>query len=375
MSVSQIPTLQELVRAARTNLDQNTWDYLVGGAETETTLRRNRLAIDSLALRSRILRDVSAVRTEVELLGQRLRIPVFLPPIGSVQVFGAGGGATVARAAERFGTLQFLSSVCLPELEEVAAASKAPKVYQLYLVGDTAWMEERIRRAIAAGYTAFCLTADTQVYSRRERDMLKRYIPASGRQAAAVGDFVWQSRMTWDTVKRIKDGFDIPLVIKGIATAEDAGLALEHGVDVLYVSNHGGRQLDQGRGSIEVLPEVVAEVAGRAPVLVDGGFLRGTDVVKAVALGATAVGVGPPRVLRAGGGGRGRTGSRTRDPRARDDDRDGSDGSGEPGRAGPAVRHRRRPGLRPARGERVSPSRPRPLAVLRRRAGPGLPSG
>ncbi|HEX2465780.1 MAG TPA: alpha-hydroxy acid oxidase, partial [Thermoanaerobaculia bacterium] len=252
--MSQIPTLQELVRAARTNLDQNTWDYLVGGAETETTLRRNRQAIDSLALRSRILRDVSAVRTEIELLGHRLRIPVFLPPIGSVQVFSAGGGATVARAAERFGTLQFLSSVCLPELEEVAAASKAPKVYQLYLLGDTAWMEERIRRAIAAGYTAFCLTADTQVYSRRERDMLKRYIPGSGRQAAAVGDFIWQARMTWDTVKRIKDGFDIPLVIKGIATAEDAGLALEHGVDVLYVSNHGGRQLDQGRGSIDVLP-------------------------------------------------------------------------------------------------------------------------
>ena len=136
MSVSQIPTIQELVRAARTNLDQNTWDYLVGGAETETTLRRNRQAIDSLALRSRILRDVSAVRTEVELLGHRLRIPVFLPPIGSVQVFSAGGGAAVARAAEQFGTLQFLSSVCLPELEEVAAASKAPKVYQLYLLGD-----------------------------------------------------------------------------------------------------------------------------------------------------------------------------------------------------------------------------------------------
>ena len=292
MSVSHIPTIQELVRAARTNLDQNVWDYLVGGAETETTLRRNRQAIDSLALRSRILRDVSTVRTEVELLGHRLRIPVFLPPIGSVQVFSAGGGAAVARAAERFGTLQFLSSVCLPELEEVAAASTAPKVYQLYLLGDTAWMEERIRRAIAAGYTAFCLTADTQVYSRRERDLLKRYIPGSGRQAAAVGDFIWQARMTWDTVKRIKDGFDIPLVIKGIATAEDAGLALEHGVDVLYVSNHGGRQLDQGRGSIDVLPEVVAEVAGRAPVLVDGGFLRGSDVVKAVALGATAVGVG-----------------------------------------------------------------------------------
>src|SRR5688572_1439057 len=199
MSVSQVPTIQELVRAARTNLDQNTWDYLVGGAETETTLRRNRQAIDSLALRARILRDVSAVRTETELLGHRLRMPVFLPPIGSVQVFSPGGGAAVARAAEKFGTLQFLSSVCLPELEEVAQASSAPKVYQLYLLGDNAWMEERIKRAVDAGYAAFCLTADTQVYSRRERDMLKRYIPGSGRQAAAVGDFVWQSRMTWDT--------------------------------------------------------------------------------------------------------------------------------------------------------------------------------
>ncbi|HVR30971.1 MAG TPA: alpha-hydroxy acid oxidase [Thermoanaerobaculia bacterium] len=292
MSVSQIPTLQEIVRAARANLDQNVWDYLVGGADTETTLRRNRQAIDSLALRPRILRDVSDVRAERELLGHRLRIPVFLPPIGSVQVFSPGGGASVARAAERFGSLQFLSSVCLPELEDVAAVSSAPKVYQLYLLGDDGWMEERILRATEAGYTAFCLTADTQVYSRRERDLLKRYIPRSGRQAAAVGDFVWQARMTWDTVKRIKDRFTIPLVLKGIGTAEDAGLALEHGVDVLYVSNHGGRQLDHGRGSIDVLPEVVAEVAGRAPVLVDGGFLRGTDVVKAIALGATAVGVG-----------------------------------------------------------------------------------
>ena len=292
MSVSQIPTLQELVRAARANLDQNVWDYLVGGAETETTLRRNRQAIESLALRPRILRDVSDLRTDRELLGHRLRIPVFLPPIGSVQVFSPGGGASVAKAAERFGSLQFLSSVCLPELEDVAAVSPAPKIYQLYLLGDEAWMDERILRAVKAGYTAFCLTADTQVYSRRERDLLKRYVPSSGRQAANVGDFVWQARMTWDTVKRIKDRFQIPLVLKGIGTAEDAGLALEHGVDVLYVSNHGGRQLDHGRGSIDVLPEVVAEVAGRVPVLVDGGFLRGTDVVKAIALGATAVGVG-----------------------------------------------------------------------------------
>lgn len=292
MSISSVLTLQEIVRVARENLAQKEWDYLVGGAETETTLRRNRLAIDSLALRQRVLRDVSEVRTRVRLLGHELRIPVFLPPIGSIQVFEAGGGASVARAAETFGSMQFLSSGCLPDLEEVAEASTAPKVYQLYLQGDPAWMEEQIERAVAAGYAAFCLTADTQVYSRRERDLLKRFIPGSGSQSSAPGDFVWQSRMSWDLVKRIKDRFDIPLVVKGIATAEDAGLACEHGVDVIYISNHGGRQLDQGQGTLEVLPEVIAEVGGRAPVLIDGGFSRGTDVVKAIALGATAVGVG-----------------------------------------------------------------------------------
>jgi glycolate oxidase len=258
MSVSHMLTLQEIVASARAQLGQGEWDYLVGGAETETTLRRNRHAIDALALRPRVLTDVSQVDTGVELLGHALRIPVFLPPIGSVQVFEAGGGSSVAAAAERFGTLQFLSSACQPGIEEVAAASAAPKVYQLYLVGDEQWTIEQFQRAADAGYAGLCLTVDTQVYSRRERDLLKRYVPLSGRQVAAVGDFVWQARMTWDLVDRIKDRFDLPLVLKGIATAEDAGLALEHGV----------------------------------PVVVDGGFLRGTDVVKAVALGADAVGAG-----------------------------------------------------------------------------------
>lgn len=292
MAVNQMLTLQELVRAARTNLPQNDWDYLNGGAETETTLKRNRLAIDARALRSRVLRDVSEIHTGCQLLGAPLRLPVFLPPIGSIQVFHERGGAAVAEAAERFGSLQFLSSVCLPDLEEVAAASTAPKVYQLYLLGDDPWMEERIQRVVAAGYVGFCLTVDTQVYSRRERDLLKRYVPRSGRQAADTGDFVFQARMTWDTVKRIKDRFEIPLVLKGIASAEDAGLACELGVDVIYVSNHGGRQLDHGPGTLDILPEIVEEVGERAPVLVDGGFLRGTDVVKALAMGATAVGVG-----------------------------------------------------------------------------------
>lgn len=289
MSVRHMWTLQEIIEAARRNLSQNAWDYLIGGAETETTVKRNRLAIDSRGFRPRVLNDVSGVSTEAVVLGHRLRLPVFLPPIGSLQLFEAGGGASVARAAQELGSLSFLSSVSDPELEEVAQVSTAPKVYQLYAMGDDAWLQERFDRAVAAGYTALCLTVDTAVYSRRERDLLKRYIPPSGSRS---GDFGFQAKLSWDLVRRLKDRYDVPLVLKGIATAEDAALACENGVEVIYVSNHGGRQLDSGRGTLDILPEVVKEVRGRAEVFVDGGFLRGSDVVKAMALGATAVGVG-----------------------------------------------------------------------------------
>ncbi len=284
-------TLQELVQRARTNLADGAWDYLIGGAETETTVRRNRSALDRLALRPRVLTDVSSIDTRGSFLGQDLRIPVILPPIGSMQVFEAGAGASVAKAAEQFGGLSFLSSVSEPGLEATAEASDAPKVYQLYMMGDEVWMRERIERAIAAGYVGFCLTVDTQVYSRRERDILKRHVPASGREVG-LGDFGHQARMTWDLVKLIKDGYDIPLILKGISGVEDAELACEHGVDVVYVSNHGGRQLDHGLGCAEILPEIVAAVDGRAEIVVDGGFSRGSDIVKGIALGADAVGVG-----------------------------------------------------------------------------------
>jgi len=291
--VTRFQTLHEIVRRARTNLARNEWDYLIGGAETETTLRRNRLALDRLALRPRVLRDVSSVSTERTLLGERLRLPVLLAPIGSIQVFEAGGGLSVAQAAEQFGTMMILSSACQPDFETVAREAGGANIYQLYAVGDDAWLMDIVARSQDAGYRAFCLTVDTQVYSRRERDIAKRYVPASGRRVSAGGgDLIHQARLTWDTVARIKERFEIPLVLKGVATGDDARIACENGVDVIYVSNHGGRQLDHGLGAIDVLPEVVAAVAGRAPVVVDGGILRGTDVVKALALGADAVGMG-----------------------------------------------------------------------------------
>src|SRR5213083_179425 len=300
-------TLHEIVRAARMNLAPGPWDYLAGGAETETTLRRNRQALDSLAFRPRVLRNVSKIDSTSSLFGRAVRIPVMIAPVGSVETFEPGGGASSAKASAEFNVPQMLSSVCNPGLEAVAAAADNFRIFQLYVRGDDAWVDEHVKRAKDNGYAAFCLTVDTAVYSRRERDLARRFVKP-WRLRASGHEF--QAALNWDHVKRFKDLHDIPLILKGIATAEDAALACEHGVEGVYVSNHGGRQLDHGRGTMEALPEVVAAAGGRAAIMVDGGFLRGTDVVKAIAMGAQCVGVGrleclglaaagPPGLVRA----------------------------------------------------------------------------
>ncbi len=288
--------LHEFVEPARAALSKETWDYLMGGADTETTLERNRVAIDSIAFRPRVLRDVGKVDMTTELLGAKLRLPIILAPIGSLQDFCPAGGIAPAKAAARFGVLHMLSSVCKPGLEEVAAAAPSyPKLFQLYVRGNPDWVDERIAAAVKAGYTGVTLTVDLDYYGRRERDLAKRYKPtarrASGNDNAGAGD-PFQAAFSWADIKRIRKKFSVPLILKGIATAEDALMALEHGIDVVYISNHGGRQLDHGLGGIEVLPEIVEAVRGRAKIVVDGGFMRGSDVVKAMALGADAVGMG-----------------------------------------------------------------------------------
>ena len=286
----EFQTLHEIVKKARQNLDQNDWDYIVGGTESETTLRRNRMALDALAFRPRVLRDVSRIDTAVERFGRRLRLPVVLAPVGALEVFHQGGGATAARAAQEFGVAHMLSSVCEPGLEAVAeAAPDALRIYQLYVRGDAAYVDDHVRRAMAKGYAAFCLTVDTAVYSRRERDLAKRFVTA-GRRRVSGREF--QAALDWRTVDRIKQNFDIPLALKGIATREDAVRAVEHGVDWIYVSNHGGRQLDHGLGAMEMLPEIVEAVGGRAKIMIDGAFCRGTDIVKALIFGADLVGLG-----------------------------------------------------------------------------------
>jgi isopentenyl diphosphate isomerase/L-lactate dehydrogenase-like FMN-dependent dehydrogenase len=295
--------LHEIVAKARQNLNQNDWDYIVGATETETTLRRNRLALDQLAFRPRVLCDVSRIDSTVERFGRRLRLPLLFAPVGALESFHAGAATAVVRAAREFGIAHMLSSVCEPGLEKVAeVAPDATRIFQLYVRGDEAWVDDFVARAIASKYVGFCLTVDTAIYSRRERDLAKRHVVA-GRRRATGREF--QAALDWRTVKRIRQKFDIPLMLKGIATAEDARIALDHGVSWIYVSNHGGRQLDHGRGSMDVLPEIVDVVDGKAKVIVDGGMARGTDIVKAMAAGADLVGLGRMQCYALAAGGEG----------------------------------------------------------------------
>jgi glycolate oxidase len=294
-------TNQEIISAARRNLTQDVWDYLSGGAESETTMRRNRLGFDTLALRPRVCVDVSKIDPSTTFLGQKLRIPVMMAPIGSLQSITPEGGVAVAKAAAEFGTMNFVSSVTQPSLEEIAASTRHPKIFQLYIRGGLDWCKEIVDRVLKAGYMALCLTVDTAHYSRRERQMMNRWLPPSKRVETQR---IYQAMVTWDLLAAIKKHAGLPFILKGVATAEDTKIAVDQGVDVIYVSNHGGRQLDHGRGTIDILPEVIEAAGGKADVVLDGGVTRGTDVLKALALGCKAVTIGKLQGWGLGAGGK-----------------------------------------------------------------------
>jgi isopentenyl diphosphate isomerase/L-lactate dehydrogenase-like FMN-dependent dehydrogenase len=295
--MSSFATLEEVADAARQRLEPDVWDYCAGGAGSEATLRRNRAALDALLLRPRVLRDVGARRAGATFLGIPLALPVMLAPVGTISLFDAGGAATCARAAGRAGTAAFVGLLSVPALEEVAAAAPAvPLVFQLYVRGDRAWTLELAKRAEAAGCRALCLTVDSPVDGRRERDLRNRFDRRS-RQArpnlgAAYERRDLQATLTWADLAWLAERTPLPVVLKGVTDPADAVTAVEAGAAAVVVSNHGGRQLDHQAASIEALGPVVEAAGGRLEVAVDGGFTRGTDVVKALALGARTVLIG-----------------------------------------------------------------------------------
>lgn len=298
MTVSQTEgdflTMHELVRAASRKLDRNVWDYLIGGTATETTVLRNRQSLDRIAFRPRVLRDVSSIDASHKFLCKTIRLPVVLAPVGGLEALAENGGVATAQAASAFGIPFILSSVSDAGMQTVGNAASGMKIFQLYTRGDADWVDGQVRQAMDLGYDAFCITVDSAVYSRRERDITKRFAkPWRGRGGKeGPGGMQYQAAFNWNDVRRLRDKFNMRLILKGIGTGEDAAIACDEGVECVYISNHGGRQLDHCLGAIDVLPEVVSAVAGRALVAVDGGFSRGTDVVKALALGADIVGIG-----------------------------------------------------------------------------------
>jgi len=290
-------TLPEIRKHAKKTLPRDVWNFGDGGAETETTLRRNRRSLDRLAIRQDVLVDVREIDLRTSLLGVPLSWPVAVAPMGGLILFHPRGDLEMARGAAQGDTLQFLSGATGWPVEDVAKAGPGPKMFQLYHHGDRAWAADLLARVEASGYHAVVLTVDVQVYGRRERDVVNRYSP---REAMAFApnprgpDPNYQERLSWDDVAWLKKTTRLPIGIKGIMTPRDARRAVEAGVALIWVSNHGGRQLDHTQATIDALPPIVDAVAGGAAIVVDGGFNRGTAVLKGLALGATVVAAGRP---------------------------------------------------------------------------------
>jgi len=296
---------------ARGRMKRAFYDYYAGGAEDEATLTANRGAFAEVFLRPRVLVDVSRIDTSTSVLGSPVSMPVLIAPTAFHRLAHRDGELATARAAGRARTLMVASTIATYSLEEIARVATGPLWYQLYMYKDRSLARNLIQRAEAAGYRAICLTVDTPLLGSRERDHRNKFtLPAgirmrnfedAGLGVSTLGDsfhtYVHRqldASLTWDMVAWLRGETRLPLILKGIIAPQDGALAAERGVDGIVVSNHGGRQLDGTEATIRALPRVVDAVAGRAEVFVDGGVRRGTDVVKALALGARAVLIGRP---------------------------------------------------------------------------------
>lgn len=320
----------ELERRAREALSRTAYDYVVGGAGGEDTVRENRDAFRAWRILPRMLRDVSVRDMTVELFGARLVAPLALAPLGVQGILHPDGELATARAAAALGVPLALSTVSSVPLEDVAAAmGETPHWFQLYWPSDPELAESLISRAEAAGFGALIITLDAPLLGWRPRDLDRGYLPFLHAEGLAnyFTDPVFRSRcarppeedpagavlrmasvfanpaLTWDDLSFARERTALPIVLKGILHADDAREALERGVDAVVVSNHGGRQVDGAIAALDALPEVVSAVDGRAAVLFDSGIRQGADVFRALALGAAACLVGRPFALGLGLGG------------------------------------------------------------------------
>jgi isopentenyl diphosphate isomerase/L-lactate dehydrogenase-like FMN-dependent dehydrogenase len=280
---------------ARAHLDAGTWAYFAGGADDEVTLHGNRQAFERIQLRPRVLVDVSNIDMKTSALGTPVNMPILVAPVGFQALAHPEGECATARALGSTGTAMVVSTFSSRTLEEIAEAATGPLWFQLS-APDRSWTEQLVQRAAGAGYRAIVVTVDAPRSGSKERVIRQDFhLPL---YKANFGDLsvgnAFTSLPTWDSLAWLRSLTPLPILLKGILTAEDAHLAVEHGMDGIIVSNHGGRQLDGVPATIEVLPEIVEAVDGRCEIYMDSGIRRGTDVLKALALGARAVFVGRP---------------------------------------------------------------------------------
>ncbi len=304
--------LLEFEPLARRRLSQMAYDYIAEGAADEITLRRNRESFNEIRLKPRVLRDVSQLDTSVELFNQKLKFPILLAPTAYHKMLHREGERATARGAGSAGATMVVSSFATVAIEDVARAATGALWFQLYVQSDRGFTRELVHRAETAGCRALCITVDTPVIGTRNREMRDKFQLPPGLAAenlrplssklsetghvaeSSIYSLVLDPTLTWDGIDWIRSFAKVPIILKGILSPEDARLAVEHGAAGVLVSNHGARNLDTAPATIEALPRVVEAVEGRIPVLMDGGIRRGTDVVKALALGARAVLIGRP---------------------------------------------------------------------------------
>ena len=304
IEVEAILSLPEFEEQARRCMSSMAYAYVASGAADEHTLRWNRDAYDRIQLRPRVLRDVAHVDTTLTLLGRPHAFPILLAPVAYHRGIHPDGEIATAKGAGAAGATWVVSTATTTPLEDIARVATAPIWFQLYVQPDRALTQDIVQRAESVGCQALCLTVDTPTLGARNRQARARFaLPAGvttpymtefGAGGRAITDMHRGVAVTWKDVEWLRSISTLPILLKGILDPDDADRSVDVGASGIVVSNHGGRNLDTTPATIDALPEVVERVQGRIPVLVDGGIRRGTDVVKAIALGATAVLIGRP---------------------------------------------------------------------------------
>lgn len=295
--------LMEYEPLAREKLSQMIFEYYAGGANDEITLRENQAAYQRLLLRPRMMRGVARRTLETTILGQAMRAPLLIAPMAFMKMAHEDGEAAVARAATTRGLTMVVSTSATMSLQTIAASAPGgPRWFQLYVEKDRGHTQELIQRAEAAGYSALVLTVDRPLLGRREADLRNDFHLPPHLQMANLNLSSWEAyrssdlddNLNWEDVDWLRSNTRLPILLKGILRGDDAQCALDHGAAGVIVSNHGGRQLDGAQATIDALPEIAEAVGDKLTLLVDGGIRRGTDIIKALALGAQAVLLGRP---------------------------------------------------------------------------------